>query len=156
MGAWAAIRILVNLTRRAGDADVAVTNRADRSKQLYLRYSDDMALMCTSKEVAEAGMQKYLAAMKALQVPIHEPRPNVQYGKEFSSEKSRGPYRFTDHPSGAPVFGLVGYQLRVDGHLRLGASSLRRQIDKIRDETCRVVRRLLLAGKDRIRSTGRR
>jgi hypothetical protein len=137
------------------DADVAVTKRKSKSQRLYIRYSDDMALMCTSIAAAKADMQKYLAAMKALHLPIHEPKPGVQYGREFWSEKSRGPYRFTNHPSGAPVFGLVGYQLHVDGHLRLRPSSLRKQIDRIHDETDKVVRRLLSVGRDGIRQTGR-
>lgn len=137
------------------DADVAMTNGADRSKQLYARFSDDMVAMSTSKEQAEADMQKYRVAMKALQLPIHEPKPGVPYGKEFWGLKSRGPYRLTEHPGGTPVFGLVGYQVHADGHLRLRPSSLRKQIDKIRDETDKVVRRLRLAGKDGIRLSGR-
>jgi Reverse transcriptase (RNA-dependent DNA polymerase) len=136
------------------DADVAVTNRKSKSQRLYLRYSDDMALMCTSKAAAKADMQKYLAAMKALHLPIHESKPDAQYGREFWREKSRGPYGFTDLSGGAPVFGFVGYQLHVAGHLRLRPSSLRKQIDRIHDETDKVVRRLLSVGRDGIRLTG--
>ena len=137
------------------DADVAMTSGADRSNQLYARFSDDMVAMSTSKEQAETDMQKYRTAMKALGLPIHEPKPGVPYGKEFWGLKSRGPYRLTDHPGGAPVFGLVGYQVHADGHLRLRPSSLRKQIDKIRDETDKVVQRLLSAGKDGIKLSGR-
>ena len=137
------------------DADVAMTSGADRSNQLYARFSDDMVAMSTSKEQAEEDMQRYRAATKALRLPIHEPKPGVPYGKEFWGLKSRGPYRLTDQPGGTPVFGLVGYQVHADGHLRLRPSSLRKQIDKIQDETDKVVRRLLSAGKDGIKLSGR-
>jgi hypothetical protein len=135
-------------------ADVEVTTLRGRGEVLYERYCDDMFLICTSRADCQRRMKAYGQAMTRLYLPVHEPQPLVPYGKSFWKQKSKGPYRWTNQPGGVPWVSFCGYQVHFDGHLRIRPSSVRKQIDAMREETDQVVRRILSAGKDQIKLSG--
>jgi hypothetical protein len=132
-------------------ADVEVTTVRGKREFLYQRYCDDMLLICTSKSDCQRRMKAYGQAMRRLYLPVHKPQPMVAYGRSFWQQKSKGPYRWTDQTGGVPWIGFCGYQVHFDGHIRIRPSSVRKQIDAMREETDQVVRRILSAGSGGIK-----
>ena len=133
------------------DADQAVVRSMGEITYVYLRYVDDMVLVCTSKEDCQRGMDAYRQAVKDQKLPVHEPKPDIPYGPEFWRQKSKGPYQWSDQPGCVPWVGFCGYQAHFDGHVRIRPSSIRKQIEKMRDETAKVTHRMSAAGASGIR-----
>ena len=126
-------------------ADEAVTQGGPDERRFYKRYSDDIILIHSDRRACEEGMARYFAALKELRLPVHPVRPEIPYGRQFWGQKSKGPYRWTDHPGGVPWVGFVGYQVHYDGHIRVRPSSLRKHRERLWGEVEQVMVQLLLA-----------
>src|SRR5581483_6777024 len=82
----------------------------------------------------------YLAALKELKLPYHEPKCVVFYNKEFWEFKSKQPYRWTGKKwfGCVPWVQFVGYQVRYDGLVRIKKKSFQKQKDSLREATDEV------------------
>jgi hypothetical protein len=133
-------------------ADKAVVRAMGNRTYVYFRFVDDMILLCTSKEDCQLGMDAYQQAAGEQKLLVHEPKPDVPYGPAFWKEcKSRGPYRWSDQPCCVPWVGFGGYQGHFNGRVRIRPSSVRKQIDAMREETNLVISRMQSAGPGQIK-----
>ena len=110
-------------------ADRAVLGEEPDRELLYLRYCDDMIVLHTDESKCKAALHRYMAAIKKLLLPIHEPQTVPRYSREFYDSKSKQPYRIGDpgqDERAVPWVAFLGYQVHWDGALRVRKGSLDR------------------------------
>lgn len=114
-------------------ADRAVTEPGENDELFYARYCDDIIIIHNQKEVCKAALERYIEAIKQLQLPIHTPKQIKKYGRLFWNEKSKEPYHWTNQTcekDRVPWASFVGYQLHYNGTIRVRPSSIDREIKK--------------------------
>ncbi len=132
-------------------ADQAVVRAMGKRTYVYRRYVDDMILVCKSKGDCQFGMDAYRNVAAKERLLVHDTKPDLPYGREFWQKKSRGPYQWSDQPGGVPWLTFAGYQAHFNGRIRMRPSSVRKQIDVMRQEANLVINRVLSAGRGQIK-----
>lgn len=129
-------------------ADRAVMCDGD-SELLYARFCDDMILIHPDRKKCQAALERYLDAMARLKLPAHRVSHNIRYGREFFSEKSKGPYKWDQLSSGRrtmPWISFLGYQIRYDGEVRLRKQTIRKHFDRQKAEVSKAIRHFEVEG----------
>ena len=140
-------------------ADIAVGRAVPASEMLYLRYCDDIIIVTTSMTAATAALEAYLAELRRLQLPVHQPEScNYVYGTQpegarFWASKSKKPYAWNapGKRRHVPWLSFVGYQLRFDGVLRIRKSSIENEKKKQRHVARKAALMLDRIGQSRTR-----
>ena len=142
--AFSSVLANVVLTRadRAVHASVS-THRAT----FYARYVDDILLASTNRRVATRALNEYRRALRALELPDHEPTTvdtkSTYALRRYWMQKSKAPYPWdlAGQP-GIEWIGFLGYQMKRDGTLRVRCSSVTKELLKQRramDDIIRVI-----------------
>jgi len=97
---------------------------------LYIRYCDDMIMMHTDSEKCKLALNLYKKSLDKLKLFPH-PIKNIEYGREFWEEKSKGPYEWSSN--NVPWIGFVGYEINRNGEIRVRKKSLKKEMDKQHD-----------------------
>jgi hypothetical protein len=135
----------------------------------YVRYCDDMIVLHPTKELCKLAIEKYDIILKnkllfTHPVKEHYSRPRT-YGegsrrkiknngvskkkyspitlKPFWDGKSKGPYQWTNLDTiefKFPWIGFVGYELRFTGEVRVRRSSLKKEVEKQRKVTRKILK----------------
>ena len=103
-----------------------------KSRDLYLRYCDDMILISTSKCRCHRLFRTYYNETKNLKLVPHKPEACLLFGKkEFWNSKSKDAYPWgMGLTNAAEWIGFVGYEIRRDGLMRIRKKSFRKELDK--------------------------
>lgn len=121
---------IANLLLHSADIAVMGVLNASESQSVYVRYCDDMIALSTDYATLDRTREVYEGTLAKLKLPYH-PFRAVNYGKEFWSGKSKGPYRWGKKSAGhVPWLAFVGYQLRYDGLIRVRPSSIAKELRK--------------------------
>lgn len=116
--------LIANIVLSHADDKVLAGSDADL---LYIRYCDDMIIMHTDREKCSQALEAYSKALTELKLFPHRNR-NIEYGKDFWKEKTKGPYLFSEEA--VPWVGFVGYEINRRGEIRIRKRSLRKEIEK--------------------------
>ena len=143
------------------EADLAVQDLERCSKEAinYMRYCDDMILMCADSKLCNDAFQTYQMVVRGLRLPIHPPKMLPSYQergtrRQFYGGKSNAPYHWhTPDKGGYPWIQFVGYQLRHDGLIRVRRKSIRKEQDKIRTAADQLIAHLCQKNGQPIRRT---
>lgn len=131
--------------------DVALRALPKREQFTYIRYCDDMLILSPHREVCTEAFNLYLATLKALRLPVHDPVAPPPYQgddkRTFWNAKSKRPYRWGGEIDRAdfPWIGFVGYHLRWDGLARIRPSTVEKHVqrlEKIRGNFLQLIHRL--------------
>lgn len=130
-------------------ADVAVEQiRSEGHDLLYLRYCDDVIFVSASHEITRRAFEVYLEQLEELRLPVHRKVALPAYEgvakREYWTTKTKAPFAWgIDVGAGQiPWIGFLGYELRRDGLLRIRASSIHKQKQKVVGIVGRAVRML--------------
>jgi hypothetical protein len=142
-------------------ADIALRRlaRVRRRRISYLRYCDDMILLCRDKVLCEEAFALYHSVVKGLRLPIHDPKPlpphhHKDKRRTFYGQKSNEPYLWHNPEMGGHAWiQFVGYQIRHDGLVRIRKKSVLKEINKLRAAVEEVIHRLSESGTNPIRCT---
>jgi hypothetical protein len=132
------------------EADLALQQLARRKKKAlsYMRYCDDMILLCADSDFCKEVFETYQTVVGGLKLPIHPPKipPSYQDHEtrhQFYNGKSNAPYHWhAPDKGGYPWIQFVGYQLRYDGLIRIRRKSIRKEQDKICTAADELIARL--------------
>jgi len=120
--------ILANCVLHRADKELRRLKRIVRPAFTYIRYCDDMILLCPSKQVCGRAFKIYLDALQNLRLSYHKPKKIWHYGPCFWKGKSKDVFFWG--PKGqllvSPWIQFVGYELRYDGLIRVRKKSLKR------------------------------
>lgn len=113
------------------DIDKEVLKYQDGSL-LYVRFCDDMLIIHPKKDICKKTFNKYLAGLRSKKlVPHFHVKPPFSDSKQFWNEKSKKCYKWSlDYRKGSPWIGFVGYEIHLNGHLRVRKSSLNKEMKK--------------------------
>jgi len=126
-------------------ADKAIAARADK-ELTYVRYCDDMILMHPVKRKCDQYMNIYETELKKLKLACHASHKQA-YGPAFWKMKSKKPYKWG--PKGpVPWVGFVGYEININGDIRVRKTSLAKEMEKQRETVQEVIR--AIAGRPRV------
>lgn len=118
--------------------DKALTKNGDRNLT-YVRYCDDMIIMHPRKGKCREYMELYQEELRKLKLLPHPAIEVKTYDREFWKAKSKQPYKWG--PRGyVPWVGFVGYEVNVEGDVRVRKSSLVKEMQKQYDVVQQVVR----------------
>ncbi|MGO9829730.1 MAG: reverse transcriptase domain-containing protein [Myxococcaceae bacterium] len=142
--------VLANLVLDSVDRAVLQPDGGDAPDLFYGRYVDDLIIVHRSRRECEAAFARCLAACERLHLPVHpplkvrryHPKPRRNRGMLFWEAKSRAPYRWEEkgtRRASVPWVGLLGYQIRFDGLLRIRPSSLANHLRSQRVEANNVI-----------------
>lgn len=126
--------------------DKALTKNQDKGL-VYVRYCDDMIIMHPRKGKCRQYMKVYEDELKKLKLLSHPAAEVTAYDRSHWGTKSKSPYKWG--PRGfVPWVGFVGYELNVNGDVRVRKSSLSKEMKKQHDTVREVVR--AIRGRPRV------
>ena len=131
--------------------DRAVLRDGNDEKLFYARYCDDMVIIHTDEQECRASLERYLAALQSLKLPVHQPEKIERYSAAFWKAKSKEPFCWTNDRScknRIPWISFVGYQLHYNGLLRIRPKSIQSEMDK-HNKISKRIRYLLKDAKKR-------
>jgi hypothetical protein len=143
------------------DLEVARLESRRRRSISYLRYVDDMIILCRDKELCEEAFATYRGVVTGLKLPIHDPKPLPPHTDkdarvDFYTQKSNDPYLWHNPTLGGhPWIQFVGYQIRHDGLVRIRLRSVKKELTKLRTTTDDLIQRLSSPGKTPIRCSAK-
>jgi hypothetical protein len=127
--------------------DKALARRGDKNLT-YVRYCDDMIIIHPRKGKCAEYMRLYQDELRKLKLLVHPAKPVVTYDRAYWTHKSRQPYKWG--PRGiVPWVGFVGYEVNINGDVRVRKGSLANEMQKQYD----TVQQVLRAIKSRPRSS---
>lgn len=151
--------LIANAVLHQADRKVASLQNHRRRSISYLRYVDDMIILCKDKALCEEAFATYRSVVTGLKLPIHEPKPIPLFARkqtraDFYRQKSNLPYLWHNpNHGGHPWIQFVGYQIRHDGLVRIRQKSVLKEINKLRTATEELLQRLSASGIAPIRCT---
>jgi len=151
--------LIANAVLHRADVELGLLQRRRRRSINYLRYCDDMILLCRDRVVCEEAFSVYRRVVTGLKLPIHEPKPipvrNTQRKRPlFYTQKSNEPYLWSaSEKGGHPWIQFVGYQIRYDGLVRIRLKSVKKELSKLRRTADDLIHRLSFKSAKPIRCT---
>jgi len=139
--------LVANLVLDAADRAILAGAPSDL---LYLRFCDDMIIVHPDREICAAAMERYLATLQALRLPVHPPvaLEKLVYGRDYFEAKTKGPFAWgakTEDGRTMPWVSFLGTKIRYDGQTQARNESIERHMEKLRAEE-KLLRRCI--GKD--------
>ena len=114
-------------------ADRSVIGEQSDPDLFYARYCDDMIIIHKNSNLCSAALDRYLASLRTLKLPVHSPQSFQKYGAEFWESKSKRPFCWTSDKAkrdGVPWISFVGYQLHYNMTIRMRISSVKEEMQK--------------------------
>jgi len=127
--------LIANLILDLADKETNLSLCGLDGESTYLRYCDDIILICDNKKTCERGFATYLKALEFLELPYHQPEQITLHGKDFfNKSKTKSPYCWVGGKSRGhfPWIQFLGYQIRYDALLRVRPSSINKHKLKIK------------------------
>lgn len=127
--------LIANLILDLADKETNLALCGLDGESTYLRYCDDIILICEKNETCEKGFAAYLKALEFLELPYHKPEQITNHGRDFfNKSKTKSPYRWVGGKSQGnfPWIQFLGYQIRHDALLRVRPSSIAKHKLKIK------------------------
>ena len=104
---------------------------------LYIRYCDDIIIVGKRKDDCLKAFDLCADGLKRLGLRIYSPDQNVQYGADYYTAKSKGPFVWGAPfvvSNAIPWVSYLGYSIRYDGSARLRKETLVGHVKSIREE----------------------
>ena len=111
----------------------------NRDKDLtYVRYCDDMIILHSRKKRCRQYLELYYTELRKLKLLSHPAVEVKTYDRSYWSAKSKYPYKWG--PRGfVPWVSFVGYEINVNGDVRVRKSSLAKEMQKQHDTVQEVI-----------------
>ncbi len=126
--------LLANLVLTSVDKAVEKLRSQDL---IYIRYCDDIIIVGKHKNDCLKAFDLCVDSLKSLGLSIYLPTQNVQYGADYYTAKSKGPFLWAS-PSivsnAIPWVSYLGYSILYDGSVRLRKETLVSHVKSIREE----------------------
>ena len=110
-------------------ADKNLSQFTDSGDFLYLRYCDDMLIVCSSKSECRDSKNLYYSSLEKLRLVPHSFKTVERNNKDYWKTKSKEPYLW-DQTNGIKWIGFVGYEINREGEVRIRKSSLKKEMTK--------------------------
>lgn len=127
--------LIANLILDLADKEVLLSLQASRGSTLYLRYCDDIIIICSEEDACKRATDAYYKALRAVKLPYHLPTELTGNAEQFfESSKTKECYRWgakTAELIQFPWIQFLGYQIRYDRRIRIRPSSINKQRTKI-------------------------
>jgi len=124
--------LIANLVLHAADEAVMEVAKGREDDLFYRRYCDDMLLVSKDRTLCHDAFQAYLAKLRELKLPIHEPETTTDFGREFWHMKSKDVYPWGPDPRHHALrVGFIGYQVKFDGTVRIRPSTIKKHQEKL-------------------------
>lgn len=127
--------LIANLILDLADKEVLLSLQSSRGTTMYLRYCDDIIIVCSDEGACKRATEAYYRALCAVKLPYHLPTElNGSAEQFFESSKTKECYRWGEKHTERiqfPWIQFLGYQMRYDGRIRIRPSSLDKQRSKI-------------------------
>jgi hypothetical protein len=116
--------ILANLLLHV--VDCAVVGDGLDQDLFYVRWLDDLVIVHTDKVACEAALGRAMEALHELKLVPHEPRVFARNDVAYWRAKSIAPTPWAPRGRGREWFGILGYEVRFDGEVRIRTETLQR------------------------------
>lgn len=153
--------LIANAVLHRADAALLRLERQSRRRISYMRYCDDMILLCRDEALCKEAFALYRSVVASLKLPIHDPKPippddDKKIRRTFYGQKSNEPYLWHSRKVGGHAWiQFVGYQIRHDGLIRIRKKSVAKEISKLRAATDELLQRLSASGSNPIRCSAK-
>lgn len=143
--------LLANLVLDA--VDKAVLDGADNNL-FYARFCDDTIIIHPQKQKCEEALERYLAAVKKLLLPVHKLVKSPKYTSDLFKLKSKGPIAWKPTAPGfrgSPWVSFLGHQIRYDGEVRIRKETIEKHKERLQSERT-FLKRMLKKAKGKFRA----
>ncbi len=140
--------ILANLVLHSVDGAVLGDN-VD-GDLFYVRWLDDLVIVHTDRVACEVALGRALEALHKLKLIPHEPRVFAPSDVEYWTAKSIAPTPWAPRGSGREWMGILGYEIKVDGEIRIRRETLQRHKTRLK----KIMERRLAEFAERLASLG--
>ena len=117
--------------------DSKLSSFSERNDFLYVRFCDDMIMMCPDRAKLSEAFETYKTAVKNLHLYIHDDTPmTFTHMRDFWKGKTRSPYAW-DAPGNKdvmPWITFVGFDINWSGDTRIRKSTYHKEIQKQYDK----------------------
>ncbi|MGA7741056.1 MAG: RNA-directed DNA polymerase [Polyangia bacterium] len=122
--------ILANLLMHAVDSTV-VGDSLDQDL-FYVRWLDDLVLVHTDRAACEAALGRAIEALHKLKLIPHEPKVFALTDVAYWRAKSIAPTPWASRGSGREWTGILGYEVKFDGEVRIRRETLQRHKARVK------------------------
>jgi hypothetical protein len=98
----------------------------------YVRWMDDLVVVHTSRAACEAAVKRAMEALHKLELIPHEPKTFDPSDVAYWRAKSIGPTPWAPRGKGREWFGVLGYEIKFDGEVRIRRETLQRHKSRLR------------------------
>ena len=123
--------------------DIKLKDFYDRPDFLYIRFCDDMIMMCPDKACLSNAFEIYKSSVKNMHLYIHDDTPmTFTHMRDFWKGKTRAPYAWgtPGYPDVMPWITFVGFDINWQGETRIRRSTYKKEIKKQYEKYLEIVK----------------